>query len=106
MLYLCFSSMAVRNRRHHRDEATSKYEVGPGNFLEVAKMLPLLGNGGNDFPAFHVVAPSLPSYGFSEGPKKRGFALRQYAETFNKLMLQLGYEHYGKAMVIIGLSWD
>jgi len=28
--------------------------------------------------------------------KKRGFALPQYAETCNKLMIQLGYDEYGK----------
>lgn len=41
-----------------------------------------------------MIAPSLPNYGFSEGPKKRGFALAQYAETCHKLMLKLGYKEY------------
>ena len=68
---------------------------GPGNFLEVVKLLPLLGKSENGASAFHVVAPSLPNFGFSDGVKKRGFALPQYAETFNKLMLKLGYEEYG-----------
>lgn len=66
----------------------------PGSFLEVVKLLPLLGNPGKDVPAFHIVAPSLPNFGFSEGPKKRGFAMKQYAETCHKLMLQLGYGQY------------
>lgn len=66
----------------------------PGSFLEVVKLLPLLGNPGRDAPAFHIVAPSLPNFGFSEGPKERGFALKQYAETCHKLMLQLGYDQY------------
>ena len=70
--------------------------VGPGSFLEVERILPSLIKGGKDTPAFHVVAPSLPNFGFSEGPKKRGFGLRQYAEICHKLMLQLGYEKYGK----------
>jgi pimeloyl-ACP methyl ester carboxylesterase len=38
----------------------------PGSFLEVTKMLPLL-SGGDGKPAFHVVAPSLPNFGFSAG---------------------------------------
>ncbi|CDO70251.1 hypothetical protein BN946_scf184942.g51 [Trametes cinnabarina] len=46
-------------------------------------------------PSFHVVALSLPGFGFSEAPKKSGFAGRQYAELFNKLMLSLGYQEYG-----------
>jgi pimeloyl-ACP methyl ester carboxylesterase len=40
------------------------------------------------------VAPNLPNYGFSEGVKRRGFGLAQYAETCHKLMLQLGYSEY------------
>ncbi|TKA81445.1 hypothetical protein B0A49_00288 [Cryomyces minteri] len=65
----------------------------PGSFIEVTKMLPMLKGGGNS-PAFHVVAPSLPNFGFSEGPNKRGFGLAQYAETCHELMLKLGYEKY------------
>ena len=51
----------------------------PGSFLEVQKLLPLLtgagrdegeGEGEGEGPAFHVVAPSLPNYGFSEGLKE------------------------------------
>jgi pimeloyl-ACP methyl ester carboxylesterase len=55
------------------------------------ELLPLLASGS---PAFHVVAPSLPNYGFSQGVTKRGFAAAQYAETCHKLMLQLGYNEY------------
>jgi len=64
----------------------------PGSFIEVLHLLPLLSKPGG--PAFHVVAPSLPNFGFSEGAKKRGFAVAQYAETCHKLMLQLGYDEY------------
>ncbi|TGO29977.1 hypothetical protein BPAE_0009g00750 [Botrytis paeoniae] len=64
----------------------------PGSFLEVVQLLPLLQQPGG--PAFHIVAPSLPNFGFSEGVKKRGFAIAQYAETCHKLMLQLGYDEY------------
>lgn len=42
----------------------------PGSFIEVLKILPELVKGGKDFPAFHVVAPSLPNYGFSTGVTK------------------------------------
>ena len=68
--------------------------LGPGSFMEVQKILPLLTQPDGNSPAFHVIAPSLPNFGFSEGVSKRGFALAQYAETCHKLMLQLGYEHY------------
>ncbi|KAH7130052.1 Alpha/Beta hydrolase protein [Dendryphion nanum] len=67
----------------------------PGSFLEATKILPLLAdsekNGG---PAFHVIAPSLPNFGFSSSIKKKGFGQPQYAETCHKLMLALGYEKY------------
>ena len=74
---------------------SAKNILGPGSFLEVTKILPLLVSSGKDAPAVHIVAPSLPNYGFSTGTKKKGFGLPQYAETFHKLMLKLGYTKYG-----------
>ncbi|EIN12339.1 alpha/beta-hydrolase [Punctularia strigosozonata HHB-11173 SS5] len=64
----------------------------PGHFLEVRKILPLLVSKGQ--PSFNVVAFSLPGYGWSEAPKKKGFGLAQYAEVGHKLMLALGYTEY------------
>ncbi|TEB09975.1 epoxide hydrolase 1 [Coprinellus micaceus] len=66
----------------------------PGSFIEVRKILPLLIQASSDHPSFHVVALSLPGYGFSDNPKKKGFAVGQYAEVCNKLMLALGYNEY------------
>jgi pimeloyl-ACP methyl ester carboxylesterase len=68
----------------------------PGSFLEVTKILAPLTSPppGSDLPAFHVVAPSLPNYGFSGATTKKGFALAQYAETCHNLMRQLGYTEY------------
>lgn len=68
---------------------------GPGSFLEVLKILPLLTTEKNGL-SFDVVAPSLPNFGFSEGPDKPGFRLPQYAEVMHKVMLKLGYEQYGE----------
>lgn len=73
--------------------------VGPGSFIEVKKLLPLL-KGGDGQPAFHVVAPSLPNFGFSSGITRKGFTLDKYAETLHKLMLQLGYDQYGKCNLV------
>ncbi|KAL8671509.1 MAG: hypothetical protein Q9168_003978, partial [Polycauliona sp. 1 TL-2023] len=64
----------------------------PGSFLEVTKILPLLTS--STTPSFHIIAPSLPNFGFSTAVTKRGFALPQYAETCHKLMLALGYPQY------------
>ncbi|KAF2869999.1 Alpha/Beta hydrolase protein [Massariosphaeria phaeospora] len=65
----------------------------PGSFLEVTKLLPLL-RGSADTPAFHIVAPSLPNFGFSQKIVQPGFALPHYAETCHNLMLSLGYPQY------------
>ncbi|KEF62850.1 microsomal epoxide hydrolase [Exophiala aquamarina CBS 119918] len=66
----------------------------PGNFLEATKIMESLTNPGEGQIAFDLVAPSLPNYGFSEGTKKRGFSMDQYAETCHKLMVRLGYNQY------------
>ncbi|KAG6875151.1 hypothetical protein C0992_004970 [Termitomyces sp. T32_za158] len=66
----------------------------PGSFIEVRKLLPLLIEASPDHPSFHVVAISLPGYGFSSAPSKKGFEITQYAEVAHKLMLVLGYDEY------------
>jgi pimeloyl-ACP methyl ester carboxylesterase len=68
----------------------------PGSFMEIQKGLPLLNEAG-----FHVVAPSLPGYGFSSYTDKAGFDIRRHAEVLNKLMLRLGYKSY----VVQGGDW-
>ncbi|KAJ6108392.1 Alpha/beta hydrolase fold-1 [Penicillium sp. IBT 18751x] len=72
----------------------------PGSFLEATKLIPLLVQG-DDGPAFDVVVPSLPNYGFSQGVQRRGFGLAQYAESMHKVMITLGYDEY----VIQGGDW-
>lgn len=44
--------------------------TGPGSFLEATRLIPLLTKGDSDQPAFHLIAPSLPNFGFSQGVKK------------------------------------
>ncbi|KAJ8206815.1 hypothetical protein LV164_004898 [Aspergillus fumigatus] len=66
----------------------------PGSFLEAVKLIPLLTKGDENQPAFDLVVPSLPNFGFSQGVKQRGFGLAQYAEAMHSLMLNLGYEKY------------
>ncbi|CAL1713451.1 unnamed protein product [Somion occarium] len=66
----------------------------PGHFMEVSKLLPLLTTTTTDRPSFHVVAFSLPGFGFSEAPQKKGFSINQYAEVGHKLMIALGYKEY------------
>ncbi|KEF60837.1 microsomal epoxide hydrolase [Exophiala aquamarina CBS 119918] len=66
----------------------------PGSFIEATKILPLLVDGGKDYPAFDVVAPSLVDFGFSSSSLMSGFTVEQHAEVCHKLMLRLGYEQY------------
>ena len=68
------------------------------------KILPLLTDGDSDGPSFHVVAPSLPNFGFSQGSSQPGFGIPQYAEVLHKLMLQLGYDQYGKSRLLLARS--
>jgi pimeloyl-ACP methyl ester carboxylesterase len=70
----------------------------PGSVVEFLKVLrPLTdptAHGGKAEDAFHVVAPSLPGYGFSDHPTQRGWGLPQIAKTWAKLMKRLGYASY------------
>jgi hypothetical protein len=65
----------------------------PGSYIEVTKMISALNQSTNGV-SFHVVAPSLPNFGWSEGVKQKGFGLKQYAMVCNKLMKSLGYGTY------------
>jgi pimeloyl-ACP methyl ester carboxylesterase len=70
----------------------------PGSIVEFQKVIgPLIdpvAHGGNADDAFHVVCPSLPGYGFSDKPKDTGWNVEKIAETWNQLMLRLGYDEY------------
>ena len=70
----------------------------PGSIVEFQKVIgPLIdpvAYGGDAADAFHVVCPSLPGYGFSGKPKASGWSIEKIAETWNQLMLRLGYDKY------------
>ncbi|KAF9530636.1 Alpha/Beta hydrolase protein [Crepidotus variabilis] len=80
----------------------------PGSFFEVAKILPFLTRPEDPTTqqAFHLVALSLPGFGFSSAPKKKGFGLNQFAEVGHKLMLSLGYEQYGEGVIFCKLHYS
>jgi microsomal epoxide hydrolase len=65
----------------------------PGSVVEFLDVIPRLTGG--DGEAFHVVAPSLPGYGFSEPTRTRGWDPWRVARAFVELMHRLGYERYG-----------
>ncbi len=68
----------------------------PGSVYEFYKIIPLLTEPKNqEAPAFHIVCPSLPGFGFSQMPHERGWNSQRMAEVFAKLMARLGYSNYG-----------
>jgi epoxide hydrolase len=71
----------------------------PGSILEFLDVIPRLTNpesyGGQASDAFHVIAPSLPGYGFSEAPRTSGWDIERIANAFVALMARLGYTRYG-----------
>ena len=71
----------------------------PGSIVEFHKVIqPLVDptkHGGEAEDAFHVVCPSLPGYGFSGKPSQSGWGVEKIAETWDQLMVRLGYENYG-----------
>ncbi|KAJ5368352.1 epoxide hydrolase [Penicillium cataractarum] len=90
---------------HHRSQNSNAIPLlfihgWPGSFLEATKLIPLLMKE-DEGPAFDVVVPSLPNFGFSQGVSKKGFGLAQYAETLHKVMIALKYDEY----VIQGGDW-
>jgi pimeloyl-ACP methyl ester carboxylesterase len=52
-------------------------------------------HGGDPADAFHVVAPSLPGFGFSTPLSDGGWELTRTARAWVELMARLGYERYG-----------
>lgn len=85
---------------HHRSERADAVPLlflhgWPGSFLEVEHLLPLL--TAPDDPshqAFHVIAPSLPGFGFSSAPRHAGFLPKKFAVVLDALMQALGYRTY------------
>lgn len=62
----------------------------PSTFYELTAVVEPLTRAG-----FDVVVPSLPGYGFSSPPTRRGFGAGQVADLWVLLMAKLGYERFG-----------
>ncbi len=70
----------------------------PSSFIELLPLVPLLTDPaahGINGPAFEVVIPSLPGYGWSSRPTRRGVTTHDTAGLWHHLMHRLGYERYG-----------
>ncbi len=66
----------------------------PGSIVEFHKVIDPLTNPLNGEPAFHLVVPSLPGYGFSGKPTATGTSAEKIATMWGKLMARLGYDRY------------
>jgi pimeloyl-ACP methyl ester carboxylesterase len=73
----------------------------PSCFIELLPLVPLLTDPaahGIDGPAFDVMIPSLPGYGFSVRPAVAGGVTYRYvAALWHRLMRGLDYIRYGQA---------
>jgi microsomal epoxide hydrolase len=71
----------------------------PGSIVEFLKIIDPLANprayGANASDAFHLVAPSIPGYGFSGPTHQTGWDVKRIAAAFAELMHRLGYERHG-----------
>src|ERR687896_578178 len=71
----------------------------PGSVVEFMNIIgPLtdpVSYGGNAADAYHIVAPSLPGFGFSTPVREPGWEMARTARAFAELMRRLGYECYG-----------
>ena len=77
----------------------------PGSISEFNKIIgpltePQL-HGGDAADAFHIIAPSLPGFGFSGIPDEPGYSPEKIGHVLAALMDQIGYEQYA----IAGGDW-
>jgi pimeloyl-ACP methyl ester carboxylesterase len=89
----------IHARSPHEDAVPLVITHGwPGSIFELLKVVGPLTNptahGGDPEDAFHLVLPSLPGYGFSGKPHHTGWGPEHIARAWDKLMRQLGYDHY------------
>lgn len=89
----------VHQRSPHDDAMPLILSHGwPGSIVEFHKVIEPLTDptkfGGDAADAFHVVAPSLPGYGFSGKPTTTGWGVDKIGETFATIMERLGYDRY------------
>jgi epoxide hydrolase len=71
----------------------------PGSIAEFLDIIGPLADpaahGGDPADAFHVIAPSIPGFGFSGPTHETGWNTVRVARAWVELMRRLGYERYG-----------
>ncbi|WP_298326518.1 epoxide hydrolase [Haloactinopolyspora sp.] len=85
------------HRRSPRADATPLILTHgwPGSVAEFAHVVDELADPNDPAkPAFHVVAPSLPGFGFSDKPVTTGWGIEKIAAAWVQLMDTLGYPRF------------
>lgn len=85
------------HRRSPRADATPLILTHgwPGSVAEFTHVIDELADPKRvDAPAFHVVAPSLPGFGYSDKPATTGWGVGKIAAAWVELMDRLGYSRF------------
>ncbi|MEV3923608.1 epoxide hydrolase family protein [Actinomadura coerulea] len=85
------------HRRSPRADATPLILTHgwPGSIAEFIDVVDELADPKDaDAPAFHVVAPSLPGFGYSDRPAATGWGTEKIAAAWVELMGRLGYNEF------------
>ncbi|MGZ0151840.1 epoxide hydrolase family protein [Kribbella sp. WER1] len=85
------------HRRSPRSDATPLVLTHgwPGSVAEFVDVVDELADPADDgMPAFHVVVPSLPGFGYSDKPAATGWGTERIAAAWVELMGQLGYGEF------------
>ncbi|MFE5974166.1 epoxide hydrolase [Streptomyces sp. NPDC055893] len=85
------------HRRSARADATPLLLTHgwPGSIAEFIDVVDELADPKDaDAPAFHVVVPSLPGFGYSDRPATTGWGTERIAAAWVELMKRLGYDRF------------
>lgn len=66
----------------------------PGSVVEFLGVIEALAEPDDGSLAFHVVAPSLPGFGFSGKPAATGWGVEKIGRAWGELMARLGYDRW------------
>lgn len=89
----------IHVRSEHEDAMPMVMTHGwPGSIIEFLETIDPLVNptahGGEAKDAFHLVIPSIPGFGFSDKPSRKGWERGRIAQAWDTLMKGLGYREY------------
>jgi epoxide hydrolase len=85
------------HRRSPRDDATPLVLTHgwPDSVVRFVDLVDTLADPRDpDVPAFHVVVPSLPGFGYSDRPATTGWGTEKIAAAWVELMGRLGYDRF------------